>query len=79
MRKSPWYALKKAAWRAPMTWFVKDESSDGTIDSILCEEAQQVHENLKNQREKGRDSWIEDTGGRRVEEEVFEQPTDGRR
>jgi hypothetical protein len=62
-----------------MTWFVKGKSSDGTIDSILCEEAQKVHENLKHQREKGHETWIEDTGGRRVEEEVFEQPTDGRR
>jgi hypothetical protein len=62
-----------------MTWFVKGKSPDGTINSVLCEEARQVHENLKNQREKGRESWIEDTGGRRVEEEVFEQPTDGPR
>jgi hypothetical protein len=62
-----------------MTWFVKGKSSDGTVDSILCEEARHVHEHLRDQREKGRESWIEDTGGRRVEEEVFEQPTDGRR
>ena len=62
-----------------MTWFVKGKSSDGTVESILCEEARQVHEKLKDQREKGRESWIEDSGGRRVEEEVFEQPTDGRR
>jgi hypothetical protein len=60
-----------------MTWFVKGKSSDGTVESILCEEARQVHEKLKDQREKGRESWIEDTGGRRVEEEVFEQHTDG--
>jgi hypothetical protein len=62
-----------------MTWFVKGKSSDGTVESILCEEAHRVHEKLKDQREKGRESWIEDTGGRRVEEEVFEQPTDGQR
>jgi hypothetical protein len=62
-----------------MTWFVKGKSSDGTVDSILCEEPRQVYENLKDQWEKGRESWTEDTGGRRVEEEVFEQPTDGRR
>jgi hypothetical protein len=62
-----------------MTWFVKGKASDGTVDSILCEGPRQVHENLKGQREKGREAWIEDTGGRRVEEEVFEQPTDGRR
>jgi hypothetical protein len=62
-----------------MTWFVKSKSSDGTVASILCDEPRQVHENLKDQRERGRESWIEDTGGRRVEEEVFEQPTDGRR
>jgi hypothetical protein len=62
-----------------MAWFVKGKSSDGTVASILCEEALQVHEHLKAQREKGRESWIEDTGGRRVEEEVFEQPTGGPR
>ncbi len=60
-----------------MTWFVKGKASDGTIDSILCEEPRQVHENLKDQREKGREVWIEDAGGRRVEEEVFAQPTGG--
>ena len=60
-----------------MTWFVKGKASDGTVDSILCEEPWQVYENLKDQREKGREVWIEDTGGRRVEEEVFAQPTDG--
>jgi hypothetical protein len=64
---------------APMTWFVKGKASDGTVDSILCEEPRQVHENLKDQRGKGREAWIEYTGGRRVEEEVFGQPTDGRR
>jgi hypothetical protein len=64
---------------APMTWFVKGKASDGTVDSILCEKPRQVHENQKDQREKGHEAWIEDTGAQRVEEAVFEQPTDGRR
>ena len=61
----------------PMTWFVKGKAPDGTVDSILCDEPRQVYENLKDQREKGREVWIEDTGGRRVEEQVFAQPTGG--
>jgi len=60
-----------------MTWFVKSKASDGRVDSVLCDEPNQVYENLKDQREKGREIWIEDKGGRRVEEQVFAQPTGG--
>ncbi len=41
-----------------MAWFVKGKASDGTVASILSEEPRQVHENLKDQREKGREVWI---------------------
>ena len=55
----------------------KKQSIRRRVDSVLCDEPNQVYENLKDQREKGREVWIEDKGGRRVEEQVFAQPTGG--
>jgi len=44
-----------------MTFYVKSEAADGSLDCIPCFKPRQVFENLEDQRKLGRKAWVECT------------------
>jgi len=54
-----------------MTLYVKSETADGSLIRIPCFEPRQVFENLEDQRKMGREAWVEDAGGKVLDEMTF--------
>ena len=57
-----------------MTFYVKCETADGSLNLIPCFEPRQVFENLEDQRKIGREAWVEDAEGKVLDEMTF-KPT----
>jgi hypothetical protein len=54
-----------------MTFYVKNETADGSLNLIPCFEPRQVFENLEDQRKMGREAWVEDAGRKVLDEMTF--------
>ncbi len=54
-----------------MTWYVKAREYNGVVYPILCDEPMQVFDNLKEQRSRGLEAWIEDHDGKLIDETHF--------
>ena len=54
-----------------MTFYVKSETADGSLNLIPCFEPRQVFENLEDQRKMGREAWVEDAGRKVLDEMTF--------
>ena len=54
-----------------MTFYVKSETADGSLNLIPCFEPCQVFENLEDQRKMGREAWVEDAGRKVLDEMTF--------
>jgi FPC/CPF motif-containing protein YcgG len=51
-----------------MTFYVKSETADGSLNLTSCFEPHQVFENLEDQRKMGREAWVEDAGRKVLDE-----------
>jgi FPC/CPF motif-containing protein YcgG len=54
-----------------MTFYVKSETADGSLNLTSCFEPHQVFENLEDQRKMGREAWVEDAGRKVLDEMTF--------
>jgi hypothetical protein len=54
-----------------MTWFVKGRDADGTVHPVLVDDSTKVPEIFHEHRIRGRETWIEDTVGKRVAPSEF--------
>jgi hypothetical protein len=54
-----------------MTFYVKSETADGSLNLTPCFEPRQVFENLEDQRKMGREAWVEDAGRKVLDEMTF--------
>ena len=54
-----------------MTWYVKAKAPDREVVQILCDEPNQVINNLNDQRKTARQVWIEDLNGKQFDEISF--------
>lgn len=55
------------------TFYVKSETSDGSLNCIPCREPRQVFENLEDQRKLGRNAWVEDAEEKVLDEMTFQR------
>ena len=60
-----------------MTFYVKSETADGSLDCIPCFKPRQVFENLEDQRKLGRKAWVEDAEGQVLDEMTFKPKEPG--
>ena len=51
-----------------MTWYVKKKARDGRVASILSDDFAHARARCKEFRDEGNEAWIEDVGGRKVDE-----------
>jgi hypothetical protein len=60
-----------------MSFYVKSETADGSLNCIPCVEPRQVFVNLEDQRKMGREAWVEDAEGKVLDEMTFKPKEPG--
>jgi hypothetical protein len=60
-----------------MSFYVKSETADGSLNCIPCVEPRQVFVNLEDQRKMGCEAWVEDAEGKVLDEMTFKPKEPG--
>lgn len=50
-----------------MAWCVKSKNADGTVNAIPCQDRADIARAWKHELASGRNAWLEDANGKRVE------------